>query len=395
MKGFRAPAGKRNKHPESNTIRSRGNTAVHKKSEIKRIGILTGGGDCPGLNAVIRAVAKTAMHYYGWDVWGIEDGFLGLIRNRMHRLEAADVSNILTLGGTILGTSNKADPAHFAVGTDVHGKPTFQDVTPRVLEHISERALDAIVMIGGDGTMAGAANLIKAGVRCIGVPKTIDNDLMHTDITFGFQTAVEIATEALDRIHTTASSHHRVMLVETMGRNAGWLALYSGMASGADVILIPEIPYEIDKICDYCKQRSKRGKAFTIIAVSEGAKPKGGKQVVERVVHDSPDPIRLGGVSQVLAGQLSQCTGIETRATILGHVQRGGTPCAFDRTLATQFGLAAACRLAEKNFGRLIVMQNGHITDVDMTEAAGQQRCVPLDHPLVSAARSLGICLGD
>jgi len=364
-------------------------------ADIKRIGILTGGGDCPGLNAVIRAVAKTAMFQFGWEVWGIEDGFLGLIRNRMHRLDGNAVSNILTLGGTILGTSNKADPAHFAIGTEEDGKPLFKDVTNRVVEHIAERELDAVVVIGGDGTMSGAAKLMQHGIRCVGVPKTIDNDLMHTELTFGFQTAVQIATDALDRIHTTASSHHRVMLVEMMGRNAGWLTLHAGMASGADIILIPEIPYDLQKVCDACAKRSKRGKAFTIIAVSEGAKPLGGQQVVDRVVHDSPDPVRLGGVSEVLSDDIARRTHLETRATILGHVQRGGTPCAADRVLATEFGLAAAHLLADGKFGRLVTMNNGRISDADLASSAEKQRFVAPDNTLVRAARALGVCMGD
>lgn len=364
-------------------------------SDITRIGILTGGGDCPGLNAVIRAVSKTAMLQYGWEVWGVEDGFLGLIRNRMRRLEMGDVSNILTLGGTILGTSNRANPSHFAVGNDADGKPIFRDVTNRVVEHVKERALDALVVIGGDGTMTGAAQLMKHGIRCVGIPKTIDNDLMNTEMTFGFQTAVQTATDALDRIHTTASSHHRVMIVEMMGRNAGWLTLHAAMASGADVILIPEIPYDADKVCDFCVERSRRGKAFTIIAVSEGAKPRGGEQVVDRVVHDSPDPIRLGGVSEVLSNEIAKRTGLETRATILGHVQRGGTPCAADRVLATQFGLAAALLLAEGRLNRLVVLQSGRITDTSIDEVADQQRLVSLDDPLIQAARSIGNYMGD
>jgi len=364
-------------------------------NNIRRIGVLTGGGDCPGLNAVIRAVTKTAIFQHGLEVMGIEDGFLGLIRNRMHKLSSDDVSNILTRGGTILGTSNKANPAHFAVGKDEQGNTVFKDVTPRVIEHIESRNLDAVVCIGGDGTMSGAAGLIEHGVHCVGVPKTIDNDLLHTEITFGFQTAVTIATEALDRIHTTASSHHRVMLVEMMGRNAGWLTLHSAVASGADVILIPEIPYKLDVICDHCLQRSRHGKAFTIIAVSEGAKPEGGEQIVDRVVHDSPDPVRLGGVSEVLCEQIAEATGLECRATILGHVQRGGTPVPVDRVLATLFGHKALELLLEGKFNELVVMQQGKITSVPITTVADQQRLVPLDHPLITAAKSTGATFGD
>jgi len=365
------------------------------KASIRRIGVLTGGGDCPGLNAVIRAVTKTAIFQYGLEVWGIEDGFLGLIRNRMRRLEPGDVSNILTQGGTILGTSNRANPAHFMVGIDEEGKPVFKDVTNRVLEHISERRLDALICIGGDGTMTGAAELVTHGVNCVGVPKTIDNDLMHCELTFGFQTAVSTATEALDRIHTTASSHHRIMLVEMMGRNAGWLTLHSALASGADVILLPEIPYELDVICDYCFNRNQHGKAFTIIAVAEGAKPKGGQQVVDRVVHDSPDPIRLGGVSEVLCEQIAQKTHLECRATILGHVQRGGTPVAADRVLGTLFGYKALELALAGRFNEVVVMENAHITSVPLADVAGQQRLVPVDDPLIIAAKATGATFGD
>ncbi len=364
-------------------------------SNVSRIGILTGGGDCPGLNAVIRVVTKAAIKVLGVEVVGIEDGFLGLIRNRMRNLDMNAVSNILTVGGTILGTTNKADPSHFAVGTDADGKPIFEDVTNRVLEHIEERRLDALVCIGGDGTMSGAALLMKRGVRCIGVPKTIDNDLMHTHLTFGFTTAVQTAAECLDRIHSTASSHHRVMLVELMGRNAGWLALHAGIASGADVLLIPEIPYNLDAICESCVERGKRGKRFTLLAVSEGAAPKGGHQVVERMVHDSPDPIRLGGVSVVLAEQIAARTHLETRATILGHVQRGGAPVAYDRVLATRFGFKAVEMIAAGQWNEMAVVQNGQIGSVPIELVANKQRTVPLDDPLIAIARAVGTCMGD
>ncbi|MCH8808048.1 MAG: 6-phosphofructokinase [Planctomycetes bacterium] len=363
--------------------------------KTSRIGVLTGGGDCPGINAVIRVVTKAAIMQLGIEVIGIEDGFLGLIRNRMHPLSYDDVSNILTVGGTILGTSNKADPEHFAVGTDDHGKPIFEDVTRRVLEHVRERRIDGLICIGGDGTMSGAARLIEHGIPCIGVPKTIDNDLMHTDITFGFATAVQIATECLDRIHSTASSHHRVMLVELMGRNAGWLTLNAGVASGADIVLIPEIPYELDVVCQMCLERSRRGKRFTLIAVSEGARRKGGKQVVDKIVHDSPDPIRLGGVSTVLAEEISAATHLETRATILGHIQRGGTPVAFDRVLATTFGHKAIQMVALNEWNNVAVRQNGATTMAPIASVAEQQRTVPFDDPLIAMARAVGTCLGD
>ena len=364
-------------------------------TRAKRIGVLTGGGDCPGLNAVIRAVTKSAISEHGWEVIGIEDGYLGLIRNQMHSLTMSSAANILTQGGTILGTSNKANPGRFKTGVDSEGHMIFEDVTSRCIEHARARDLDTVVCIGGDGTMSGAAGLIDAGLPCVGVPKTIDNDLMHTDVTFGFNTAVQIATEALDRIHTTASSHHRVMLVEMMGRNAGWLTLHAGMASGADVILIPEIPYDLDTVCDCCLARSKKGKAFTIVAVSEGAKPIGGEVVVDRVVADSPDPIRLGGVSEVLAHQISEKTDLECRATILGHIQRGGTPCAFDRVLATRFGFHAVEMIADGKTGNLVVMKEGRITAVPIKNVADKQRTVPLDDHLLQAGRSIGVSFGE
>lgn len=363
--------------------------------KVNRIGIMTGGGDCPGLNAVIRVVTKAAITHLGLEVIGIEDGFLGLIRNRMRPLTNEDVSGILTTGGTILGTSNKADPSRFAVGADPDGKPIFKDVTNRVLEHIAERGIDGLICIGGDGTMTGAAKLVQHGVPCIGVPKTIDNDLMHTHITFGFTTAVQTATECLDKIHSTASSHHRVMVVELMGRNAGWLTLHAGLASGCDVILIPEIPYELDAVCETCERRSERGKRFTLIAVAEGAKPKNGQQVVDKVVHDSPDPIRLGGISTVLAEQIAQRTHRETRATILGHVQRGGTPVAFDRVLATRFGFKAVQLIEEGVWNQMVVQQHGETTTVPIESVAGQQRTVPLDDPLIAMARAVGTSMGD
>lgn len=364
------------------------------ETPIRRIGILTGGGDCPGLNAVIRVVAKTAMNQYGWEVYGIEDGYLGLIENRMRPLAPADVSNILTVGGTILGTSNKANPKHFATGTDREGNPIFEDVVDRCIYHAKQRQLDAIVAIGGDGTMSGAQDLIEAGLPFVGVPKTIDNDLMGTEVTFGFQTAVSIATECLDRLHTTAASHHRVMVCEVMGRNAGWIALYAGIASGSDVILMPEQAYDIDAIAECCLSRSRHGKRFTIVCVSEGAKPMGGDQIVSRVDPTSPDPVRLGGIGQLLAQQIEEKTGIESRCTVLGHIQRGGTPIAADRLLATYFGHHATELLAEGRFNRLVVMQNHVCTDVDIMFAANKQRTVPLDHPIIKAAAAVGTNFG-
>jgi len=362
-------------------------------NSIKRIGILTGGGDCPGLNAVIRAVTKSAINEYGLEVMGIADGFQGLVQNRMTLLDSDAVSNILTLGGTILGTNNKCDPSRYVIKID--GKSEVRDVTDRCLEHIAVNQLDAVVVIGGDGTMSVASNFVKHGINCIGVPKTIDNDLIGTDVTFGFNTAVMIATEALDRVHTTAASHHRAMAVEVMGRNAGWIALHAGVASGADVILMPEIPFDIDRICEFVEGRSRRGKRFSILCVSEGARPKDGKQIVAHVDPDSPDPIRLGGVGKVVADQIEAKTGIETRSIVLGHVQRGGTPVADDRVLATEFGSHAIELLMKGERNRMVVMQGRTVTDIDITEVANKQRTVPLDHPLVQAVKRIGVSFGD
>ncbi|MGE5610796.1 MAG: 6-phosphofructokinase [Bacillota bacterium] len=362
-------------------------------ASIKRIGVLTGGGDCPGLNAVIRAVTKSAMHQYKLEVFGIEDGYLGLIQNRMRQLAWSDVSNILTLGGTILGTSNQANPERYAVQRG--GKTEFANVTDRVIEHVRANHLDAVVCIGGDGTMTGAANLIKNGINCIGVPKTIDNDLEGCDRTFGFDTAVTTAAEALDKIHSTAMSHHRVMVVEVMGRNAGWLALHSGVASGADVILLPEIPYELEKINEVLEYRSRTGKRFSIVCVSEGAKPKGGEVVIQRRVETSPDPIRLGGIANKLAADIENATGLESRATILGHIQRGGTPTPADRILATLFGHHALDLVMEGAVGQLVVWKDGKLNQVAIETVAGKQRKVPANDPLVHTARAVGTSFGD
>ena len=361
--------------------------------EIQRVGVLTGGGDCPGLNAVIRAVTKTALFRYQLEVFGIEDGFQGLIQNRLHPLTEQDVSNILTMGGTILGTNNRCDPKRYPVKTEAGTE--FRDVSDRVMEHIEHRHLDALIVIGGDGTMAVANHFTRLGVNCIGVPKTIDNDLEGTDVTFGFATARYVATMALDRIHTTAASHHRAMLVEVMGRNAGWIALHAGVASGADVILLPEIPFDVDKICEKVTDRSRHGKRFSIICVSEGAKPVDGKQVVDRYDPTSPEPVRLGGVSKLVAQMIEEKTEIETRTTVLGHVQRGGSPVPEDRVLATEFGHAAVTALMDGKRNRMIVMKGRTVRDIDMEDVAGKQRLVALDHPLIHAARDVGTGFGD
>ncbi len=362
-------------------------------TKLKRIGVLTGGGDCPGLNAVIRAVAKAALDNGHREIIGIEDGYLGLIENRMKPLTNSSVSGILTQGGTILGSCNKANPAKYMVREG--GKWVTKDVRDQVVENYRAAGLDALVVIGGDGTMSGAAELVERGIKMVGVPKTIDNDLCGTDITFGHDTAVATATDALDKVHTTASSHHRVMVVELMGRYAGWLTLRAGIAGGADVILIPEIPFDIEKVIEKCMHRSWHGKRFTIIAAGEGAKPVGGKMFVDHIVENSPDPIRLGGIAKYLADEIEKRSGLESRSIVLGHVQRGGSPTSHDRVLATKFGYHAFELMMADKFNRVVVHRNGKVDSVPLTEIAGKVQTVPLDHILIRAARSIGTSFGD
>lgn len=362
---------------------------------IKRIGVITAGGDCPGINAVIRAVTKTAIYKYDLRVYGIEDGFLGLIENRISPLSSMHVSGILTRGGTILGTNNRCDPAHCFVGNDDNGKPKFEDVTPRCLENIEARNLDALIVIGGDGSMGCAVPFVEAGINCIGIPKTIDNDVVGTDITFGFLTAVSTATDALDRLHSTAMSHHRVMVCEVMGRNAGWIALHAGIASGSDAILIPEIPYDIDRICCFVKKRMARNRGFSIISCAEGARSTDGKQVVAYIEPNRPEPTRLGGVGELIARQIQERTDIETRTTVLGYIQRSGTPVADDRVLATAFGYHGVELLMSGKRNRMVSLQDGQLCDVDIKSIAGKQRLVPMDEPLLTTARAVRTCFGD
>lgn len=359
----------------------------------RKIGILTGGGDCPGLNAVIRAVAKKAILEHDMEVVGIEDGYEGLVHNRHRKLGFNDVSGILTLGGTILGTSNKANPYRYITKTD--GKEIIRDASQDVLDNIKKLGLSCLVCIGGDGTLKIAHHLLQDGVPVIGVPKTIDNDIRGTDITFGFDTAVEIVAEGIDRIHTTAQSHHRVMIIEVMGRNAGWIALYSGIAGGGDIILIPEIPYDLEIIAKKVKERSKKGKRFSIIVIAEGTKPKGGQVVIKKLVKDTAEPVRLGGVSFVLADQIEKATELETRALVLGHLQRGGSPSAYDRVLATQLGTRVVDMILAEKYGHMVGIRCSALVDVPLEEVARGPRLVPLDHPLIRSARAIGTCFGD
>ncbi|MEW6423742.1 MAG: 6-phosphofructokinase [Bacillota bacterium] len=362
-------------------------------ARIKRIGILTGGGDAPGLNAVIRAVVKTAIKQYGLGVVGFLNGFGGLIKNQAREITEKDVVGILPRGGTILGTTNRDNPFHYPVIKE--GKKVFVDVSDRIFENISIQEVDALIVIGGDGSLAIARELYEKGLSVVGVPKTIDNDLAATDQTFGFDTALTTATEALDKLHTTAESHHRVMVLEVMGRYAGWIALTAGIAGGADVILIPEIPYQIGKVVEKINERGQQEKKFSIIVVAEGAKPLGGEMVVQKTVEDSYDPIRLGGVGHVVAQQVEELTGKETRVTILGHLQRGGSPTAFDRILATRYGTMAVNLIMEGRFGEMVCLSGTTITSVSLRNGAGKMRQVPLDSDLIRSARQLGISLGD
>jgi 6-phosphofructokinase 1 len=359
----------------------------------KRMAILTAGGDCPGINAVIRAVTKTAINDYNMEVVGIEDGYLGLIEDRWQDLAYERVSGILTQGGTILGTSNKANPFKYPVDLG-DGKTGFKDVSDEAMANFEKIGASVLVAIGGDGTLNISHQLCQKGMPVVGIPKTIDNDVDCTDFTFGFDSAVATAAEGIDKIHTTAQSHHRVMFIEVMGRYVGWLALYSGVAGGGDVILIPEIPYDVDVICEEVASRSKKGKKFSIVVVSEGAKPRGGDVVVQKVVKESTDPVRLGGVGSVLANEVESKTGIETRVTVLGHLQRGGSPTAFDRVLATRFGTEAAKQASEGNFGTMVALRGGDIVSVPISDAIGKLKSVPADHGLMKSALSVGTSFG-
>ncbi|HVZ80450.1 MAG TPA: ATP-dependent 6-phosphofructokinase [bacterium] len=361
------------------------------RSKIRCIGILTAGGDCPGLNAVIRAVVKSA-NFSGMDVVGIQDGFRGLVEKNMKVLAPEDVSNILTLGGTILGSSNKDNPFHMPV--TVRGKARFRDCASEIPQSLRRLGIQALVILGGNGSMTVAHRLARMGVKIVGVPKTIDNDLEGTDQTFGYDTAVSVASEAIDRLHTVAASHHRVMVVEVMGRNAGWLALGAGMASGGDIILLPELPYDEWKVAETIHDRRKRGKKSSIVVIAEGAHPKGGGVVLDRPNPRSKGRIRLGGVGRELAHHLETKSGIETRSVVLGHIVRGGTPTAFDRKLATLFGVHALELVKDGRFGRMVSLKNQAMDSVPLETAAGKTRIVPKDHEWVLAAKRIGVDFG-
>jgi ATP-dependent phosphofructokinase / diphosphate-dependent phosphofructokinase len=359
---------------------------------MKRIGILTGGGDAPGLNAVIRAAVKTAIYEYGCEVIGIRDGYDGFIDEKgITTLGIEDVRGILPRGGTILGTANRGNP--YARKVIRNGKEVTIDVSDEIVKGIKRLEMDALLVLGGDGTLHIAHGLYQKGAPVIGVPKTIDNDIGGTEVTFGFDTAVNTATEAIDKLHTTAEAHHRVMVLELMGRDAGFIALHAGVAGGADVILIPEIPFKFESVVAKVRQRVESGYLFSILAVSEGAKSLGGSQLFSRAGDEIYTP-RLGGIGHVVGEYIEQ-QGYETRLTVLGHLQRGGIPTPFDRWLATRFGAAAVRLAAQGKFDRMVALHAGKVVDVSLEEAIATPRRVDVNDDAVITARGMGISFGD
>lgn len=360
---------------------------------IKKIAVLTGGGDCPGLNAVIRAVTKAAINVYGLEVYGFCDGFKGLVENNYLKLDLKAVSGIGHTGGTMLGSSNRDDPFHFL--TIVDGKETFTDQSDQAIENLKKLGIDALVVIGGDGSLHIADHFYQKGINIVAVPKTIDNDLDATDVTFGFNTAVDTASEALDRLHTTAESHHRVMILEVMGRYAGWISLHAGISGGADVILIPEIPYRLDCIIEKIRERYEQDKKFSIIVVAEGAAAADGEMVVQKLVPNSHDPVRLGGIGNKLAKDIEDLSQIETRVTVLGHLQRGGSPIPYDRIISTRYGVAAVHALMRGEFGSMVSLRGNEIITVPIVDAIKELKKVNPQGEMVGAAKALGISFGD
>jgi 6-phosphofructokinase 1 len=360
---------------------------------MRRIGILTGGGDAPGLNAVIRAVVKSALNEGGFEVLGIRDGFDGCLDPEgVFELTRSEVRGILPKGGTILGAANRGSP--FARKVIRDGKEVMEDVSDEVVARIAELGLETLIVVGGDGTLRISLELCEKGSPIVGVPKTIDNDVGGTDVTFGFDTAVNTAMEAIDRLHTTAESHHRVMVLELMGRDAGFIALHAGIAGGADVILIPEIPFEFESVCQTIQGRAERGRHFSIVAVAEGASPKGGQQMF-KIAGDKLVQARLGGIGATVAKFVEEVCGMECRVMVLGHLQRGGSPTAFDRWLGSRFGTAAFRLANERSHGQMVSLQGTDISSVSLEEALAQPKMVNLDGDGVRTARNLGLSLGD
>jgi phosphofructokinase-like protein len=353
-------------------------------SEIRCIAISTGGGDAPGLNAVIRAAVKTAFLKYKWKVIGIQDGFDGLIwPEKSRELTLKDVSGILPRGGTILGTTNRGTPFQYKTVED--GKEVVRDISEQIIGNAAKLGIDAIITIGGDGSQKIALEMFRKGVKIVGVPKTIDNDLLATEVTFGFDTALHTATDAIDKLHTTAESHHRIMVVEVMGRDAGWIALEAGIAGAAHVILIPEIPFTLQAVCDHIRKRESYGKHFTIVVVAEG-------------IHLPPElkeNRRAGAVSNLIGNAIAHGTHKEVRVSVLGHIQRGGSPSPFDRILGTRFGVAAVDLVARGGFGKMVCLRKECIEAVDIAEAVGHMKSVNPDGEMVRAARAIGISFGE
>jgi 6-phosphofructokinase 1 len=361
---------------------------------LKRVGILTGGGDCSGLNAVIRAVTRSAIINYEAEVIGIEQGFEGLIFNRNHKLTVAGTKDILALGGTILGTTNKGDPFEYRQ-FDQDGHVTTQDYSQQTIENFKRLDLDCLFVVGGDGTLQIGYRLFQKGLPVIGIPKTIDNDLVGTDYTFGYQTAVQVACDALDRLQTTGESHHRVMILEVMGRSAGWIALEAGISGGAHVILIPEIPYDLEKVLKKINLRAEGGSPFSVMVVAEGAKEIGKEAITSEAASTRLQGVaQLGGVGNYIAKQLSDQIDLEVRCTVLGHTQRGGTPLAFDRILGTRLGTQAVQAAAEGKFGTMVALKSQEIVLVPMESLAGIVRNIPNDSQLIRTAEAIGVSLG-
>lgn len=357
-----------------------------------RIGILTGGGDCPALNAVIRAAVKTSVGY-GWDVVGIEEGFDGLVHCKTRPLGTSTVSGILHLGGTILGTTNAANPFEYPVIVEGVGV-VERDISGLVVDNFHKLGLDAMIVIGGDGTLGIAQKFHEKGVPLVGVPKTIDNDIGATLFTFGFDTSVNTARDALDKLHTTAESHRRVIVVEVMGRHAGWIAVHSGIAGGADCILIPEIPFDLEKVAESIMKREIQGKRFSIIVVAEGAFPKGGT-LIHRAEKQAGREQRLGGIGEQVAEAITYLTAKETRVVVLGHLQRGGPPSTFDRVLGTRFGAAAARLIRKGQYGRMVALIPPDVESVPIRDAISSKKNVPVDSDILESAREIGISFGD
>jgi ATP-dependent phosphofructokinase / diphosphate-dependent phosphofructokinase len=357
---------------------------------VRRLGVLTGGGDAPGLNAVIRAIVKASANS-GIECIGIEDSFDGLIeQGRTRLLTPRDVTGILRRGGTILGTVNRGDPFHHPVPTS----DGTQDYSDRVVDIFGKMKLDALVVIGGDGTLAIAHKFCLRGIPVVGVPKTIDNDIVGTANCFGFDTAVDFATNAIDRLHTTAEAHKRIMVVEVMGRYAGWIALYAGVAGGADAVLIPEIPFDIEIVARQLRERDRWGAKFSIVVVAEGAFPKGGKMALLEEAHGGMAE-RLGGIGAQVCHALATATGKETRSVVLGHLQRGGAPTSFDRVLATRFGGKAVELAKSGQFGTMVASAPPDIVARRLEDVVGQTKTVPMTHDLLLTAKALGIAFGD